>query len=78
MTGPSGGHVGRFQPGPGIHVGGIPQGGMRGVGQPHFAGFPQQQRQLQAMQQQQQQVKIIINMTCEMRENLWFLKNACG
>ena len=51
MTGSVGGYVGGFQPG----GGGVPPGGIRGVGQQQFSGFPQQQQQLQAMQQQQQQ-----------------------
>lgn len=56
QTGPSGGHVGGFHPGPGGV--GIPPGGMRGVGQSQFTGFPHQQQQFQAMQQQKQ-VKLL-------------------
>lgn len=58
MTGQAGGHMGGFQHAGG---GGIPPGGMEGIGQQLFTGFPQQQQQqFQAIQQQQQQQQVSI------------------
>ena len=54
MTGQAGGHAGGFQ----VGGSGLPPGGVGGVGQQPFTGFPhqqQQQQQFQAMQQRQQQ-----------------------